>query len=433
MYKGQAIKRPKLLFLACYFPPVQASGSVRARNIAKYLARLRWEVTVVTPDPSVWRNVEDPEKTTKELDREGIKRILTGHRWRCLVPNHMKCWNRGIGWVMGGVCRSLARRFDIDSGIGWVREAERACSTLKSEMVDVILASGNPYASFTLARRLSAKLDRPYVLDYRDPWVHPDHLEDPAMSVICQRERELVQSSSGVIAVAKSFFAGRSEFAPKVHIIPNGFDPEEMASITAHDFGHFAIVYAGIFGPPKRTITPVMRALQRLKVEGIGRDVHWRFHYYGPQDEYVRHAAKQFGVEEHVVLHGRVPRHEALSAVKGSAVTVVITSVLEELGANDGWIVTGKLFEPLGLRVPILLIGPPGSDAEEIVETSGLARIVTASNIDGMLSFLRAVLSGEAPEPKAPEAYAWPNLIKRLDVVLQSAMSVTRPSKVLYK
>ena len=68
----QDLKRPKLLFLACFFPPVQGIGSVRTRNIAKYLARLGWEVTVVTPDPSVWRNVEDPEKVSMELDREGI-------------------------------------------------------------------------------------------------------------------------------------------------------------------------------------------------------------------------------------------------------------------------------------------------------------------------------------------------------------------------
>jgi hypothetical protein len=108
--------------------------------------------------------------------------------------------------------------------------------------------------------------------------------------------------------------------------------------------------------------------------------------------------------------------------VKGSSVTVVITSVLEERAANDGWIVTGKLFEPLGLGVPTLLIGPSGSDAEEIIENSGLACAVTASNVDGMLSFLKAILAGEAPKPRAPETYAWPNIIKKMEHVLRNAM-----------
>src|SRR5687768_18594411 len=87
---SHSAKRPKLLFLACFFPPVQAIGAVRTRHIAKYLARLGWEITVVTPDPAVWRNVEDAQKVSTELEREGIRRIHTGHRWRCLEPSQLK-------------------------------------------------------------------------------------------------------------------------------------------------------------------------------------------------------------------------------------------------------------------------------------------------------------------------------------------------------
>jgi len=60
-------RRPKLLFLAYHFPPSQAVGSVRAWNMAKYLARLGWEVTVITPDPSLCRSVNDPIGTEANL------------------------------------------------------------------------------------------------------------------------------------------------------------------------------------------------------------------------------------------------------------------------------------------------------------------------------------------------------------------------------
>lgn len=50
---GKLDKRLRLLFLACYFPPVQASGWVRAWSIAKHLNRLGWQETVVTSHPSV--------------------------------------------------------------------------------------------------------------------------------------------------------------------------------------------------------------------------------------------------------------------------------------------------------------------------------------------------------------------------------------------
>jgi hypothetical protein len=48
--------RPKLLFLVWNFTPVQTIGSVRTWNIAKHLARLGWDVTVVTPEPKLWRH-----------------------------------------------------------------------------------------------------------------------------------------------------------------------------------------------------------------------------------------------------------------------------------------------------------------------------------------------------------------------------------------
>jgi glycosyltransferase involved in cell wall biosynthesis len=422
-------RRPKLLFLACYFPPVQAIASVRTRNIAKYLARLGWEVTVVTPDPSVWRNVEDSEKVSKELEREGIKRILTGHRWRCLQPQHLKCWDEGMGWVMGGVCRTIARYLRIDTGIGWMREAERAVASLTSTEVDVILASGPPFSSFTLAKRLSHRLGCPYVLDYRDPWtsVHSGarayHGERRIPAYIMKLEADLVQSSSAITIVSKSLLNGR--FNSKTHVITNGFDPEEMASVQRHDFGHHAIVYTGSFHPTWTAITPVMKALRRLLDERFRSTADWRFHYYGPQGDYVQQEAMRVGVMEKVVVHGRVSRREALAAMKGASVAVVITSVLDETGVADRYVVTGKLFDSLGLGVPTLLIGPPASDAEVIAKTSGLAHSVIASNVDGMCSFLKAALSGAEPEPLKPDTYAWPNISIELDKVLRHAISVS--------
>src|SRR5262245_9714193 len=96
-------RRPKLLFLAWRFPPVKAIGSIRTWNIAKYLTRLGWDVTVVTPSPSVWRDIENLEEVEASLKRESIRRILTGHRWRCLAPEVLNCWNNGPGWFVGGV------------------------------------------------------------------------------------------------------------------------------------------------------------------------------------------------------------------------------------------------------------------------------------------------------------------------------------------
>jgi len=416
------IRHPKLLFLAWPFPPLQASGSVRTWNIAKHLARIGWDVTVVTPHPSLWLPIEDQEKVTVEVEQERIQRIFTGHRWRCLSPAHLNCWNRGVGRLAAGVCRKIALHLGLDSGIGWIREAERACSTLTEGDVDVILASGPPFAGFTLAKRLSDRWGRPYVLDYRDPWLGQASGRH-SVQVIRTTEKPLIQSCSAVTAVSKSLLNGNADVAPKLHVITNGFDPEELAQIQPYDFGHFAIVYTGIFYPPKRVITPVMGALRRLKDSGMSQSVQWRFHYYGSQGDHVCTEAERFGVRDKIEVHGRVTRAQALSAIRGSGVAVVVTSVLEEKAVEDKGIVTGKLFEPLGLKVPVLLIGPSGCDLEAIVENAGLVRMVTANDMDGIASFLTEVMSGRVPKAKNPEIYAWTNIVRKLDVVLRDVIT----------
>jgi glycosyltransferase involved in cell wall biosynthesis len=427
----QDLKRPKLLFLAYSFPPVRTIATVRTWNIAKYLTRLGWEVTVVTADPSVWKKVEDDEKVSVELNREGISRILTGHRWRFLGPVHLKCWNQNLGWVAGGVCRVIARYFGIERDIGWAKAAEEVCSTLSPEDVDVILTTGPPFGVFSLAKRLSEKWGRPYVLDYRDPWENPGNGRY-AERVIRTTEEALIDASSAVVAISKSLLSGRGALSSKLHVITNGFDPEEMEQVKPYDFGHFAIVYTGVFYPPQRTITPILQALKAVRASRINQRTPWKFHYYGPQNEHVRVEAQRFGVLDRVELHGLVPRSEALAAIRGAGLTVVITSVLEETAdphevitngkLHDKAIVTGKLFDALGLGAPTLIVGPRGGDVDTIIETTGLARIIEAKNVDGIALFLEKAMSGQTPPPKNPEAYAWPNLIKNLDIVLRKSI-----------
>jgi glycosyltransferase involved in cell wall biosynthesis len=426
--EGPLAKRPKLLFLARSFPPARLSSCIRTWNMAKHLARFGWDVTVVTPRPSVWRDVDDPEATALQLRREGIRRILTDHRWRCLLPAFLKCWNQGPGWLFGGACRIVARQLSVDNGIGWIRSAERACSTLGPNDVDVILATGKPSAAFRLAKRLSDRLHRPYVLDYRDPWSGNPHSPVSTRPAVIREEARLLADCAGVTIVSPSWgeVLNRSfGLGPKLHVIPNGYDPEDLTGITPHDFGHFAIVYTGSFYPPKRVISPVLAALKCLEETTYGKESEWRFHYYGVHGDHVREEAQRFGVLERVVLHGNVPRAEALAAVKGAGVAVVITSIAERASIAERGIMTGKVFEPLGLGTPILLVAPPGSDVEILAGTTGLARRFTGSDVAGMASFLAETISGRAYVPKNRDAYAWTNLAKQLDGVLRAAIVST--------
>jgi glycosyltransferase involved in cell wall biosynthesis len=383
---------------------------------------------VVTPDPSVWRHVEDPQKVAEELEREGIRRVLTDHRWRWLSEEHLNRWNENLGWVAGGICRSLARYVGIEGEIGWVEPSRQACSTFTGDDVDVIFATGSPFVAFSLAKWLSDKLRRPYVLDYRDLWTQNPHADALTLSAKLRfrREAELLADCAAATVVSRSCgsaLAQRFDVGAKTHVVTNGYDPEKLADVERYDFGHFAIVYTGSFYPPKRVITPVMAALKRFRETANDHNTEWYFHYYGDWGAHVHEEADRFGVMDRVVLHGRVSQTEALSAVRGAGVAVVITSVFEAVSVEDKGIVTAKVFEALGLGTPILLIAPSGSDAREILDETDIGRSFSGTDIDGIVGFLLNSPCTRHKTSNCGNKYSWPTLSVKLDTILRSVLA----------
>lgn len=417
---------PRLLFLAYSFPPATAVSCVRSWNIATYLTQLGWDVTVVTLDPSIRRDVGDDEKVSAELGRTGIKRILTGHRWRLLLPDGMNRWDRKLGRLFGGICRTIVRGLGVELFIGWVKAAEQACSNLSPKDVDIIFATGSPFVTFRLAKSLSDRLGRPYVLDYRDPWTANPHNHRSLRPATIREEASLLQGCAAVTVVSPTWgldLTSRYGVGEKLHVMTNGYNPEEMVVVKPYDFGHCAIVYTGVFYPPRRVLSPFLAALKCLKESLNETSSEWYFHYYGVQEDYVREEAVRFGVNDRVVLHGRVPRHEALSAVKGAKLAVVIVSIEEQASPEMSGMVPAKIYEAIGLGTPVLLIAPLGSDATTILVPTGLVRSFTGSQTGEMASFLMEVISGQTPQPKNTELFSWTTISKDLDAILRGEVS----------
>lgn len=414
-------RRPRLVFLAYSFPPVNRVGAIRAYNEAKQLTALGWDVTVVTPHPSVWRSLERPDETKYELQRRGIRRMLTGHGLRFLSHDSLVQRRGRAAWVVGGVGRRLARMFDIEREAGWTPETERAVRSLDSSDVDVIYASGPPFASFRIAKRLANRVGRSYVLGYRDLWTYNPHARARRRATVLEEE-SLLREAAAVVTISQGLRESlRRRFALKdgIYVVTNGYDPADFEQVEPWKFGHFAIVYAGVFYPPKRVIDPLMDAIRRLKTGLAPGGVPWAFHYFGVHGSHVEDAAQRFQVEDKVFVHGVVSRQEALSAIRGAGVSAVITSVSDEASVEDRGIVTGKVFDAIGLRTPIVAIAPSGSDLDGVLKVSGLGQRFSGKDTKGIASFIAEAMAGRAPSAAEPEAFSWSRLGRQLDEVLR--------------
>jgi len=416
----------RLLFLTFAFPPSRAIGAVRAWCLAKYLAQMGWMVTVVTIDPRLLTDPNPDFNVEAACDKYGIRRILTDCGWRMLLGGSLRLrwWERPR--LLGGLLRRLASKCSVESTFGWEKAVLQSCDTATVAETDVIFASAPAFGGFRLAAALARKLGVPYVMDYRDLWSLSPHASRPVPKRIVSRERRLLSNAAGVWVVSPSMAAAQRNFfnlsrAPQV--ITNGFDLDEVASVEPMRSSDFALVYAGSFYPPDRVIDPVIAAAKRANELSPSQTRPVRLHYYGPSTAEVDRVASAFKAREWVVTHSTVPRNKVLSALKGAGAAVVITSVRPHADLAHNGILTGKVFEALALKVPILQVAPPGSDGIQVVDGTGSGRTFTGTDVEGMARWLARLRNEEVTiQPRGVEAYSWQQIATRADQALRGVL-----------
>ncbi|MCD4655505.1 hypothetical protein K8T06_16415, partial [bacterium] len=182
------------------------------------------------------------------------------------------------------------------------------------------------------------------------------------------------------------------------------------------------LLYCGRLYPPKRSIDPILNAFKLfLDTGGSGM-----FYYYGPSTVECNRSAERIGITHAVAINNSVSRAEVLSIQAKASINTVITSIQEDCDLADAGTITGKVFDYFGLRKPILVVSPRGSDIRQLIEVSGGGQCFSGSEIIKMAGFMKAVQAGNLPEFKDPEAFSWSRTVLKLDFVLKEAIAKGR-------
>lgn len=419
---------PNLLFIAYPFPPAPFSGANRTWPLAKYLSRLGWTVTVVSArDPAYSRRAAS-EAMADMCRAEGVKLITVGTgTWApddagAAIPRIERLksdWRR----CSQGLLRRVLRMGDPELWCFRCGVRLLACSGLQP---DAILATGMPFGSFVLARALSRYFGAPYVLDYRDPWTANPYRADAQAPVTTALEVWALSRASATVMVSPSQASAQSRCFPRFtqpEVLTNGYDPEMLSSVKEKFQSKCVIVYAGILYPGKRDLDPILAALARSSTSELHAARPLELHYYGPHNDLVSHTASKHGVSSRVVLHGLVSRAEVLSAVKSAHAAIVVTGMSDEASLAERGIVTGKIFEAIGLGTPVLLISPRDSDARQLLTDTKGGVAFCASQVDDIARWLVALASRPRISKSPPSICSWVTLSKRLDSLLRSAIA----------
>jgi glycosyltransferase involved in cell wall biosynthesis len=418
---------PNLLFIAYPFPPAPASGANRTWPLAKYLSRMGWSVTVVSAREAGFTRRQAALAMADACRAEGITWIQCGSGpWAQDEADNQLPALEWMKSLMRRYLQGLARRV---LPIGWADVWCFSCAARVTlggvQRPDVILATGMPFGSFILARLLARRFQAPYVLDYRDPWsANPYRSARRKGGTSEPFERWVLSRAFATIMVSQSQASAQHQRFPQFprpSVVTNGYDPDQLRRVEERRKASFTMVYAGILYPGKRDLDPILASIARARqlCNGTGRQIE--FQYYGPQDGIVRKAAERFGVSDMVSLHGSVSRDRALSAVKSADVSVVVTGMSEEATAAERGIMTGKIFEALGLGTPVLLVCPRNGDARQLLAgTQGAA--FCASEIDGIARWIASRAQGPSIKSEPPVNCSWVTLACQVDELLRDAV-----------
>ena len=362
----------RVLLIAYAYPPCGEIGAIRPAGLAKYLPRFGWEPTVLTvklpgPRPN-WAPVietgdEDVLQTWKT--RLGFEGKRTLHEQLGLPVTQKRDAHLIHTKVLFAMRYLLAFP---DSAKGWIPFATQALYEIKKSMtVDAVLTTSPPVSAHMIGQKAKEMFGCPWVADLRDLWSQNLAQGNDLVRLLERSvERNTLRDADALVSVSEPWAGRLREYYPSksVFSITNGFDADDFRPRSEALTPAFTITYTGRLYEGKRDPTPLFEAIQELIQEGLLAREVVRVRFYGSIEPWLPALVRSFGLEDVVEVAGTVSRDEALRRQRESqALLMLCWSDLRETGQH-----TGKVFEYLGARRPVLAIGGSRGVVTELLE-----------------------------------------------------------------
>ncbi len=272
---------------------------------------------------------------------------------------------------------------------GWKPFAVDAGSKLlQSEHVDAMISSSSPVTSHLVAKELKAKYKIPWIADLRDLWSQNHcYSYGPLRKAIDRRLELKTILSANILTTVSQPWAEKLRTLHKrksVYAITHGFDPVTVNIPPANLTAKFTITYTGSIYTRKQDPAKLFTALRELISERAIDPDDIEVRLYGTGVEWLEKEIEQYGLSNIVKHYQKVPRDVALEKQKESQLLVHFRwEDPQELGAYSG-----KIFEYLGARRPILATGGFAGDVvEELLNETGAG--ICASSVEDVKNTLR--------------------------------------------
>ena len=393
----------KVLIITYYWPPSAGAGVQRWLKFAKYLPSSGWEPLIITVDPEY----ATYPALDHSLDRDLDSKIRI---WKTRATDYFRIYRRDKSKVpaagfassdeksfKGWLIRFVRGNFFIpDPRRGWNKYAfKQASELILSEGVTHVITTSPPHSTQLIGIKLKKKFPSiKWIADLRDPWTDIYYYSlfnhtPPAKALDSHYERKTLELADSLITVGDSlrdlFLSKYKDAANKIHTITNGFDETDFQAKSNGFNTEFVVTYTGTLSE-----SYPMKSFIEAAVNYIAGGNRLKIRFIGTVSPAWREKMETSGLSDVLEF---VPYVEHIKAIRYMLDSSANLLIIPDHSSNRS-IITGKLFEYIASRRPIICIGPPDGDAAAIINESESGRVHEYNDVAGIEKTLEELGKG---------------------------------------
>lgn len=391
----------KVLIITYYFPPAGGAGVQRWLKFVKYLPQYGCEPLVLTVDGNYASYPQKDASLAADIP-SGLKVVRTRTReilstYKKLSPQKQIPYGGFANEQDPGLFQKIARFirgnfFLPDPRKAWNRFAlPEAVSLIENENIGTVITTGPPHSTHLMGLKLKKRYPSlKWIADLRDPWTDIYYNDVLYQGRLAKRmnlamERKVLNSADVLVTVSegvKRNFCSHAPVEHKFHVIPNGYDAPDFADVpvdAVRGNPRMVISYIGTLSPLYETETFVS-ALKNLSPEIISK-ISLRM--IGDVNPEVAAAFSKTSVEIEYLSY-----QQHSSAVRYMRDSDLLLLLLPKTSGEG--VLTGKFFEYLAARRPIILVQPVKSEVGEIINTLGAGKVFDSGQSDELAKYIEA-------------------------------------------
>lgn len=371
----------RALIITYYWPPAGGSGVQRWLKFIKYFRDFDIEPIVYTVKNATYPIIDKSLLNEVPNNIEILKQPI----WE---PNNLFSFGRknpkqSAGFLnkkpsfFGKILQYIRANYFIpDARKFWINPSVKFLKNyLKNNQIDVIITTGPPHSTHLIGLKLKEDLQLKWIADFRDPWTDIDYfhyllLTKKSLKKHQYLEQNVVKKADTVIVVGNTMKQNYLKFNKNIFTITNGFDDEISNEKVVLDT-KFTFTHIGLMNSDRNPVL-LWKVLKEIGVKNHQFLNDLNIKLIGKIDNEVLVSISDNNLTENVNVIDYVPHNKIGNFQKASQVLLL---VVNNVPSAKG-IITGKIFEYLKAKRPILAIAPNNGDLANIINETNAGFVV---------------------------------------------------------